>query len=123
MRIAEALKVHRDRWMAAITMRERKAHDYSTDDDVLSNFKTVAGICGVFAKYGTPIDTTTPLGCAMFLIILKLTRIMVLITLRKGAAANEPLGDSFVDAEVYLEIANELAEEEYATSTQAQAQK
>jgi hypothetical protein len=109
MRIEEAIKLHKQMIATEIEKRLAKAHDYSQDDDVHSNFAIQAGIFKVLADNHTPVDITTPIGCAMFLEILKVIRALNLIA-RATPALNESFRDTAFDGRVYWELIYELWE-------------
>ena len=75
-----------------------KGEDYA-GEDILSNFKTVS----VAAK-SLKIDVTTPTGYALFMVLLKISRINNLLTSGK-TPNNESIADSFEDAINYMKLA------------------
>jgi hypothetical protein len=89
-----------------LQIRSDKAHDYSGDEDVLSNFKQLAEMTKTLK-----LDMTTPEGWGIGMVVLKITRIANL--LQRGMASCESLDDSFLDARVYLELALECWRESH----------
>lgn len=75
-----------------------KGADYA-DTDMLANFKTVSTVVSLLK-----IDTNTPEGYAMLMVILKLQRINNLLSSGK-APSNEAVGDSFLDGINYFRLA------------------
>lgn len=75
----------------------KKSHDYA-DEDALSNFKRVAGICKLLR-----VDVGTPSGAALFHLVHKMDRVQNLLT-RKVKPKNESLKDNLLDAQVYLDL-------------------
>jgi hypothetical protein len=72
-----------------------KSKDYATDD-VLSNFKRLAGIAKLYN-----IDVSEPRQYALFMVLLKLDRIQNLLTNNK-TPTNESVEDSYIDGFNYL---------------------
>jgi hypothetical protein len=96
-----------ERWhQDLIDTLTRKAHDYATDDDVLSNFKRISKICDLMC-----IDARTKEGYAILMVILKIDRLCNLLFRRDGTAENEPVDDSFRDAAGYLVLARSIVNE------------
>jgi hypothetical protein len=87
------LKLFRDDAVERQQILERKSNDYS-DEDALSNFKTVAAITGV-----------DPEIVALVLIGVKVARLGVLLSSGKEPA-NEPVKDTVVDLENYAFLLN-----------------
>jgi hypothetical protein len=83
-------------------IREKKAHDYATDVDVLSNFKRTSEICNLFG-----IDIKTPYGIAMLYAILKIDRLSNLVFRNKVAPTNESLLDTIDDLKNYIDLMEE----------------
>ncbi len=82
-----------------------KGKDYGTVD-TLSNFKRVSA-----AAKALGIDSTTPTGYALYMVLLKLDRINNLITGEK-VPNNEGIEDSFGDGINYMKLAYCLYTEE-----------
>lgn len=77
-----------------------KGKDYATAD-VLSNFKRLAS-----AAQALDIDTRSPEGYALFMVLMKIDRINNLLKVRyKRQPVNESIKDSFVDGINYLKLA------------------
>ena len=79
----------------ALNLSKAKSKDYATAD-ILSNFTRISG-----AVKALSLDLTTPTGYALFMVILKIDRIVNLLK-QGGVAQNEPIDDSFIDAINYL---------------------
>jgi len=75
-----------------------KRHDYA-NEDILSNFKRVSILCGQLG-----IDVSTPFGANMFLVVLKLDRLMNLYR-KKAKPENESVEDTYCDFHNYLDLA------------------
>ena len=82
-----------------LSILSKKRNDYGDGIDVLSNFKQVSNIVKELK-----IDTTTPTGYALLMVILKLARITNLIH-KNIPAQNESIDDSFIDGINYLKLA------------------
>ena len=101
MRINEALELERRDFEKRMQLRQKKAHDYATDYDVLSNFKLMANLIKTLN-----LDMTKPHGVAMFFVLHKIARITNLWN--KGVKPeNESLIDSFLDLSNYVDLAKE----------------
>jgi hypothetical protein len=83
----------------------KKGHDYATED-MLSNFKRLSKLSKILG-----INTTTPLGYALFMVLMKLDRICN-IFYRKRSCKNESLSDSFRDLIGYALLAWAIYEEQ-----------
>ena len=81
-----------------LNITKSKRADYA-GEDVLSNFKIVSE-CSRLLK----IDTTTPTGYALFMVILKLARLGNLLESNK-VPNHEGLEDSFKDGINYFKLA------------------
>jgi len=106
MELSEALTLHREMIEGEVELREGKAHDYSTSNDVLSNFAVVAEVCAVFRRHGIPIEIETPVGYCTLLQLLKLTRFLNLLH-RTTPPKNESVFDTVRDGRVYWELMRE----------------
>lgn len=84
---------------SALSLIKSKSKDYGQSEDVLSNFKVVSKIVKL-AK----IDTTTPEGYAMLMVILKIVRIWNLKSEGK-TPENEGIQDSYKDGINYFKLA------------------
>ena len=82
-----------------------KASDYATDD-VLSNFKVLSRLASELK-----INVTTPLGYALFMVLMKLHRICNLLFIQHSTPKNESVYDSFKDLDGYSILALALYEE------------
>lgn len=81
-----------------------KGHDYATED-VLSNFKRLSKLASIL---GITLDT--PVGYALFMVLMKLDRICNLIFSNKNPK-NESVKGSFTDLLGYTILAMSLYEE------------
>ena len=82
-----------------IELTLKKSSDYA-DEDVLSNFKRMSLICGVFGI--NPARSSA--DCALFLLLLKVDRWCNIR--RKGSTpANEAIMDTLLDAHNYIDLA------------------
>ena len=75
-----------------------KGHDYATED-VLNNFKSVSA-----AAKALNLDVTNPTNYALFMVLLKIARIVNLTNGNKHPR-HESVEDSFVDGINYLKLA------------------
>lgn len=80
-----------------IKVLESKGHDYATED-VLSNFKRISE-----AAKALDINVQTPLGYALFMVLLKIDRINNLTSSGK-TPNNEGIDDSFGDGINYFKL-------------------
>lgn len=80
----------------------QKNEDYSFDDDVHYNFKTLAKACDVFN-----VDVTKPIGTIQFLTLLKIQRIFKLWNSDKPPV-NESVDDTITDTLNYLVLGRTL---------------
>lgn len=85
----------------------KKGNDYGKDEDVLSNFKEVSAIAGILK-----IDVSNPVHYSLFMVILKMCRMMNLLNSNKEVK-NEPLEDSFVDGINYMILSYMILVEQY----------
>ena len=106
------LKLIKDFDKETIDLIKTKGADYG-NTDVLSNFKQVSEVCKVLK-----IDTTTPEGYAIFMVVLKIARICNLKAGNK-TPNNESLLDSYRDLTNYTKLAS-LCELETSTEKLAQ---
>ena len=83
----------------------KKNADYSKDDDVHVNFKTVAQLCKVLE-----VDVSTPRGCIQFHILHKIHRLFKLIN-EGRTPENESVADTVLDEFVYSALLIGLNEE------------
>jgi len=81
-----------------------KGHDYATED-VLSNFKRLSKAATILG-----ITINTPMGYALFMILMKLDRVSNL-TSKGKKPRNEPIKESFRDLLGYSILAMALNEE------------
>lgn len=84
---------------------KKKGNDYAQEADVLENFKRLSAAAKILK-----INITTPIGYALFMVIMKVDRITNLISQDK-APENESLEDSFKDGVNYLKLAYLLTKE------------
>lgn len=77
----------------------KKAKDYATDTDCLSNFKRVSA-----AALSLDINVRTPIGYALFMGLMKLDRLNNLMGHSKSAS-NESIEDTVMDLENYIDLA------------------
>ena len=91
---------------------KKKSSDYAQDKDVLSNFKLVSSIIKLLE-----IDTTTPEGYCMLMVILKIVRICNLKSGNK-TPLNESLIDSYEDLINYCKLCllNEIEKDDICKS-------
>jgi len=106
MKIDEGLKLHRSMCKEELKVRERKAHDYSGDEDILANFKVRAKICAVLEECGMGIDITTYHGVAALDQLTKFCRFQSLVA-RNAKPYHESLADTVLDERVYCELKRE----------------
>ena len=107
MNTAKGFEMHEAMCNQELATRTRKAKDYSSDADILSNFRCQAAIFKALADNGMQVDITTMDGVAMALLILKIVRWQNLVQQRNGLALNEAMFDTALDARVYMELARE----------------
>lgn len=99
----QQLALYEELHQKILVLAQKKGADYATDTDVLSNFKKVSSVIEQLE-----IDTTTPTGYALLMVVLKLCRIGNLLAKQKksgSVAINEPVDDSFEDGINYLKLA------------------
>ncbi len=91
-----------------VTRERRDLHIAKSDDyatlDVLSNFKRVSA-----AARALEVDAATPLGYALFMMLMKIDRIN---NLNGRTPKNESLKDSFKDLMNYAELAFAIYQED-----------
>lgn len=105
MQVKEEIRLVEELDKKLLDVLRSKAHDYA-GLDVLSNFKRLSG-----AAKELGIDVSTPLGYALFMVLLKIDRINNLVSGGKKPN-NEGLEDSFIDGIGYLKLAYCLYKEE-----------
>ena len=112
MKLKEAIKIQTDSAKRRLEIRKKKAHDYATEDDVLSNFKRSSIILSTYA-----IDLGKPSGVALMYALLKIDRLSNLIY-RKGGVqpSNESIMDTLDDLENYIDLMIECLTEEGSLS-------
>ena len=76
-----------------------KASDYATKD-VLSNFKILSTLSNILH-----INVNTPMGYALFMVVMKLHRICNLLFIQQTTPKNESVYDSFKDLIGYATLA------------------
>ena len=84
----------------------KKNKDYSTDDDVHTNFKEVTFLCNLLR-----VDRSTPHGAIQYEIVKKIHRIFKLVN-EGQTPENESLFDNAVDLNVYIALLLGLNESE-----------
>lgn len=93
-------------------IRDRKAHDYATEEDLHINFKNMASLMKILS-----VDITTPEGVAIFYIMLKIDRTCNLLFRRKEKAKAEATEDTvYIDLPNYVDILGELLHEKAVIS-------
>ena len=110
MNPTKALSGHRALCDLELSKRAARAHDYSQDDDILSNPKVIAALMKVLDHYGLAPDLATPWGGMLYMLLHKLVRILNLVA-RRESAYGEPVGDSVLDLRVYARLFQECYEE------------
>lgn len=80
-----------------ITILKSKGKDYG-NEDTLSNFKRMSQIVNTLN-----LDLKKPIGCALFMTLMKIDRIANLIS-KDGDPENESLEDSFIDLIGYAKL-------------------
>ncbi len=88
-----------------IDILKKKGNDYADEGDVLDNFKRLAAAAKILN-----IDVTTPVGYALFMVVMKVDRITNLLSQNKQPE-NESLEDSFKDGVGYLKLAYLITKE------------
>lgn len=116
MRLQKALEIEKEDFKKRLKIRKAKGADYADDWDCLINFKAIAEVCRVFAKYGTPVDVTSSKGVAVFYQLLKLQRRLNLYA-KKTKPENESIMDTFLDASNYLDLEKECFLDESTESS------
>ena len=112
MNPTKALSGHRELCDRELSTRAARAHDYSDDDDILSNPKAVAALMKVLDYYGLAPDLTTPEGAMLFMMLHKYLRILNLVARRENAYG-EPIQDTVLDIRVYARLFQECYQEQY----------
>ena len=87
------------------TTLANKASDYATDD-TLSNFKVLSKLAKILH-----INVKTPIGYAVFMMLMKLHRVCNLLFINKTLPKNESVYDSFKDLVGYTILALALYQE------------
>ena len=90
------------------TIRNSKSKDYA-DDNILSNFQRLSD-----ASLALQIDTRTPVGCSLFMCLMKIDRINNILT-KGDTPENESIQDSFKDLKNYVNLTYLNYVEEYQT--------
>jgi hypothetical protein len=106
MNPTKALSGHRELCDLELSKRAARAHDYSDDDDILSNPKVIAALISVLDHYGLAPDIGTPWGGMLYMLLHKLVRILNLVA-NRDSAYGEPIGDSVLDLRVYARLFQE----------------
>lgn len=82
-----------------ITILESKGSDYSTEKDMLANFKRLSLVATTLG-----LTLNSPTSYALFMVLLKIDRINNLLTNNK-IPSNESVEDSFLDGINYFKLA------------------
>jgi hypothetical protein len=100
----ERIKLFREQSSKKEAILISKGSDYATTD-VLSNFKRLSEMSSILN-----LDTRTPEGYALFMVLMKLDRICNLLTSNK-TPSNESVEDSFNDMDNYSFLAQCILKE------------
>lgn len=104
MNSSEFGKLFRSVWKDLEETMANKSHDYATED-ILSNFKRLSKAATIL---GITLDT--PMGYALFMVLMKLDRVNNLFS-KNTAPKNESVKNSFTDLLGYTLLAIALDEE------------
>ena len=107
MKIETALEIEQADNKERMTIRMKKANDYAKKNgDCLSNFKVMADIEQALQNHGYSIPIDKSYGVAFWHLLHKLVRLLNLFN--EGVTPeNEPLRDTFLDANNYIDLCKE----------------